>query len=267
MSELFGFIHSIETCGTVDGPGIRFVLFMQGCPMRCQYCHNPDTWAIYPQPTESFERERAEFQNEELSFRNSGKGIKKMTTSQILKQYDGVKEFCKGGITVTGGEPLLQLDFVIELFKTAKEKGIHTCLDTSGIMFDTTHKYDELIKYTDLVLLDIKHINEYEHKKLTGHSNKNILEFAKYLSDNKIPVWIRHVVVPEITFNEKYLRELGHFIKTLKNVEALDVLPYHDMAVKKYESLGIDYPLKNIKPLTKEETLKARDIILEELKN
>lgn len=240
MKELFGNIHSIETCGTVDGPGVRFVVFMQGCPMRCLYCHNPDAWGVNDN--------------------------KQMSVTQILEKYDGVKEFCKGGITVTGGEPLLQTDFVIELFKTAKEQGIHTCLDTSGVMFDGVYKYDELIKYTDLVLLDIKHIDDYEHKKLTGHSNKNILEFAKYLSDKNVPVWIRHVVVPEITFNEKYLRELGRFIKTLKNVEALDVLPYHDMAVKKYESLGIDYPLKNIKPLAKEDTIKARDIILEELK-
>ena len=275
MKELFGNIHSIETCGTVDGPGVRFVVFMQGCPMRCLYCHNPDTWAIYPSPAASFERERVEFLNERSEFRNSGEGIKQFSVAQIIQQYEGVKEFCKGGITVTGGEPLLQIDFVIELFKKAKEKGIHTCLDTSGITFkpltpkgqvSNLSKYDELIKYTDLILLDIKHIDDEEHKKLTGHSNKNILEFAKYLSDNNVPVWIRHVVVPEITYNERYLSELGRFIKTLKNVEALDVLPYHDMAVKKYESLGIDYPLKDIKSLSKEDTIKARDIILKELK-
>lgn len=263
MKELFGNIHSIETCGTVDGPGVRFVVFMQGCPMRCLYCHNPDTWAIYSNPLPLGE---GAVVNEYANCTIAGEGIKQLTVSQILEKYDGVKEFCKGGITVTGGEPLLQTDFVIELFKKAKEKNIHTCLDTSGIMFEDGKKYDELIKYTDLVLLDIKHINDEEHKKLTGHSNKNILEFARYLSDKKVPVWIRHVVVPGITLNEKYLRELGKFLKTLKNVQALDVLPYHDMAVKKYESLGMDYPLKNIKPLSKEDTIKARDIILEELK-
>jgi pyruvate formate lyase activating enzyme len=134
-------------------------------------------------------------------------------------------------------------------------------------MFDACVKYDELIKYTDLVLLDIKHIDDDEHKKLTGHSNKNILSFAQYLSDNNIPVWIRHVVVPEITFSEKYLYDLGKFLKTLKNVQALDVLPYHNMAVKKYEDLGIDYPLKNINQLSKEDTIKARDIILKGLKD
>ena len=242
MTELFGNIHSIESCGTVDGPGIRFVVFLQGCPMRCMYCHNPDTWGISEN--------------------------QKMPVSDILSQYDSVKEFCKGGITVTGGEPLLQIDFVTELFKEAKQKNIHTALDTSGVLFnpEKTENIDELLKYTDLVLLDIKHIDDDEHKKLTGHSNKNILAFAKYLSDQKIPMWIRHVVVPDITFNEKYLVELGKFLKTLKTIKALDVLPYHNMAIPKYESLNIDYPLKETKPLTKEEAIQARNWILSGMK-
>ena len=241
MAEIIGNIHSIESCGTVDGPGIRFVIFMQGCPMRCQYCHNPDTWGI-----------------------NTNK---KKTIKDILTEYESVKEFCKGGITVTGGEPLLQIDFVTELFKQAQSLNIHTALDTSGITFtpENTEKYDKLLKYTNLVLLDIKHIDDEEHKKLTGHSNKNILAFAKYLSDNKIPVWIRHVVVPQITFKEKYLKDLGKFLSTLKNVQALDVLPYHDMAKSKYKALGIDYPLENIAPLTKEEAIIARDFILSQI--
>ena len=160
MSKIFGKIHSIETCGTVDGPGIRFVVFFQGCPMRCLYCHNPDSW--------------------NLSSENL------YTVEEILEQYDGVKEFCKGGITVTGGEPLVQIEFLTELFRQAKEKNIHTALDTSGILFDknNTNKIDELLKYTDLVLLDIKHIDNEEHVKLTKHSNKNVLEFAQYLSEN-----------------------------------------------------------------------------------
>ena len=243
MSEIFGNIHSIETCGTVDGPGVRFVVFLQGCLMRCKYCHNPDTWGV---------------------------GInKKLSVSEILKKYDSVKEFCKGGITVTGGEPLLQIDFVMELFKAAKEKNIHTALDTSGVTFTPNHteKFDELIKYTDLVLLDIKHIDNEEHKKLTGHSNENILEFAKYLSDKQTPVWIRHVVVPEITYNEECLAKLGQFLKTLNNVQALDVLQYHNMARGKYKELGIDYPLEGTEPLTKEQAIKARDIILKSIKN
>ena len=238
MSEIFGNIHSVESCGTVDGPGIRFVVFTQGCPLRCQYCHNPDTWEF--------------------------KDNNKMSVDEILTQYEGVKEFCGGGITVTGGEPMAQIEFVTELFKKAQEKGVHTALDTSGLLFNRNHteKVDELLKYTSLVLLDIKHIDEEEHKKLTGHSNKNILDFAKYLSENNKPMWVRHVVVPGITYNEKYLTQLGEFLAELHNVAALDVLPYHDMAIPKYENLGIEYPLKGVPPLSHDEALKARNIIL-----
>lgn len=240
--KILGNVHSIESCGTVDGPGIRFVVFMQGCPMRCQYCHNPDSWEI-------------------------GVG-QKMSVLDIISRYEGVKEFCKGGITVTGGEPLLQMDFVTELFRVAKEKKIHTALDTSGITFtqENVGKFDTLMQYTDLVLLDIKHIDDEEHKKLTSHSNKNILAFAKYLSDLKKPMWIRHVVVPGITFNQEYLFELGKFLKSLKNITALDVLPYHSMAVSKYKNLGMEYPLESTPQLTKEEALQARNWIVEGFK-
>ena len=242
MSKILGKIHSIETCGTVDGPGIRFVVFTQGCPLRCLYCHNPDSW---------------NYDTDNL-----------MSVEDILVQYEGVKEFCAGGITVTGGEPLVQIDFITELFEQAQEKGIHTALDTSGVLFSTQNidKIDELLKYTSLVMLDIKHIDDDEHKKLTGHSNKAILDFAKYLSDKNIPTWIRHVVVPSITFKEEYLSRLGEFIAGLKNIKALDVLQYHDMAVPKYENLGIDYPLKDIPSLTKEEALEARNIIIQSIK-
>ena len=242
MSNVLGKIHSIETCGTVDGPGIRFVVFFQGCPMRCLYCHNPDSW---------------NFSSEKL-----------YSVEEILEQYEGVKEFCKGGITVTGGEPLVQIDFLTELFRQAKGKNIHTALDTSGILFDknNTNKIDELLKYTDLVLLDIKHIDNEEHIKLTKHSNKNVLEFAQYLSENNIPVWIRHVVVPEITYKEEYLTQLGEFLACLKNIKALDVLPYHDMAKSKYKELGLDYQLENIPQLTKDEAINARNIIIEAIK-
>lgn len=241
-NTILGNIHSIESCGTVDGPGIRFVVFMQGCPMRCKYCHNPDSWSTSINT--------------------------QMSVNEILEKYNGVKEFCKGGITVTGGEPLLQIDFVTELFKICKEKNIHTTLDTSGIIFNrsNTDKIDRLLKYTDLVLLDIKHIDNEEHKKLTGQPNINILDFAKYLSENSTPVWIRHVVVPDITFNEKWLKELGKFLSQLTNIKALDVLPYHDMAIEKYKQLNIEYPLKNISPLTKEQAIQARNLILQSIK-
>ncbi len=237
--KILGNVHSIESCGTVDGPGIRFVVFMQGCPMRCLYCHNPDSWDV---------------------------GIyKQMSAAEIISRYEGVKEFCKGGITVTGGEPLLQIDFVTELFKLAREKKIHMALDTSGITFvpDMIEKFDKLLEYTDLVLLDIKHIDDEQHKILTGHSNKNVLAFARYLSDMNKPMWVRHVVVPNITFKQEYLFELGKFLKGLKNITALDVLPYHSMAISKYKNLGMEYPLENTPQLTKEEALQARSWIVE----
>lgn len=242
MTEILGKIHSIESCGTVDGPGIRFVVFTQGCPLRCQYCHNPDSW---------------EYNTENL-----------MSVDEILFQYNGVKEFCTGGITVTGGEPLVQIEFVTELFKSAQEKGIHTALDTSGLLFvrSNTEKIDELLKYTSLVMLDIKHIDDEEHKKLTKHSNKNILDFAKYLSEKNVPTWIRHVVVPEITYKEEYLVRLGEFLAGLRNIKALDVLPYHDMAVPKYENLGMKYPLEGVPPLTRDEAMNARNIIIKSIK-
>ena len=238
MEQKIARIHSFESFGAVDGPGIRFVIFVQGCPLRCQYCHNPDTWTLDEN--------------------------KKMSVDKIIKKYEGVKEFCKGGITVTGGEPLMQIDFVTELFKEAKKNDIHTALDTSGITFNpnNTEKIDKLLEYTDLVLLDIKHVNDEEHKKLTGHSNKNILAFAQYLSDKKKDIWVRHVVVPNLTFNEKYLRELGKQLRNYTNIKALDVLPYHDMAVSKYESMGLKYSLEGVPALSKDGALQARIWIL-----
>ncbi len=241
-----GYIHSTESFGTVDGPGVRFVVFTQGCPLRCLYCHNPDTWEV-------------------------GKGTK-MTAEEILEKYSETKSYYKeGGLTITGGEPLLQIDFVIELFEKAKAKDIHTCLDTSGITFNKSNKellekFDKLLSFTDLILLDLKHINNEKHLELCKVPNNNILDFARYLSDKQQPVWIRHVVVEGYTFNEKYLYELGLFIGELKNVKALDVLPYHEMGKVKYDKLGIDYPLKDISALSKDDAVKARDIILRGIK-
>lgn len=239
-----GRIHSTESFGTVDGPGVRFVVFFQGCPLRCKYCHNPDTWDF--------------------------SGGKEVTAEELLKEYDSYKEFLKsGGITATGGEPLAQPEFLAEFFRLAKEKGIHTCLDTSAGTFSaaTQQKIDKVLDYTDLVMLDIKHIDNEQHRVLTGAGNSNILAFAEHLRDRKIPLWIRHVVVPGITDNRDELFRLGEFISTLDNMKALDVLPYHDMAKPKYENLGIEYPLGDTPPLTKEEALRARGIIVEGIKS
>ncbi len=240
-----GYIHSTETFGTVDGPGIRFVVFMQGCPMRCLYCHNPDTWEV---------------------------GIGTETTAEeLLSRYRKNRSFYKsGGITVTGGEPLLQIDFVTELFMKAKAENIHTCIDTSGITFNQNENYLEklelLLKYTDLVMLDIKHIDNEKHKYLTGHENKNILDFAKFLETKNIPVWVRHIIIEGITDNPDDLIHLGEFIGKLSNLNALDVLPYHTMGVHKYKELGIPYPLENVPSLPLQDAVKAKRYIFEGIK-
>ena len=239
-----GRIHSTESFGTVDGPGVRFVVFFQGCPLRCKYCHNPDTWDF--------------------------SGGREVTAEELMKEYDSYKEFLKsGGITATGGEPLAQPEFLAELFALAKSKGVHTCLDTSAGVYDPAHheKIDEALKYTDLVMLDIKHIDNEEHKRLTGKGNRNILAFAEHIRELGIPVWIRHVVVPGITDKYEELFALGEFLSTLSNIKALDVLPYHDMAKPKYAELGLDYPLGDTPPLTKEEVIRARDIIMDGIKS
>lgn len=233
-----GFIHSFESFGTVDGPGIRFVVFMQGCPLRCQYCHNPDTWKI---------------------------GGEEYEPSQIVQRVLRYKNYFKngGGVTISGGEPLLQIDFLIELFTLFKQEGVHTALDTSGVCFSLEKQelFDKLLSVTDLVLLDIKHIDKEKHKKLTGKSNENVLAFARYLSEKNIPVWIRHVLVPTITDNDDDLQSLKGFIDELKNVEKVEVLPYHTLGKVKYENLGISYPLEGVCPPTKERIENAKTIL------
>ncbi|MGN0373728.1 MAG: pyruvate formate-lyase-activating protein [Enterocloster sp.] len=239
---MVGRVHSIESFGTVDGPGIRMVIFLSGCPMRCLYCHNPDTW--------------------------DPKGGTPMTAEELLEQFENARHFYKrGGITVSGGEPLVQIGFVTELFEKAKMRGIHTCLDTSGITFQpdsegTKALFDRLMTVTDLVMLDIKHIDPEEHIKLCAQPQAPVVAFASYLERKKIPVWIRHVVVPGITDNEDYLFKLGQHLGTLSNIRALDVLPYHDMGKTKYHSLGIPYALEEVKPLSKERAAEARSVIL-----
>lgn len=236
-----GYIHSLESFGTVDGPGIRYVVFFQGCPMRCQYCHNPDTWKI-------------------------GTGTL-MSSDVIIEKFERNRSFYRtGGITATGGEPLLQLDFLIDLFTRAKEKNIHTCLDTSGIVYDKENaelntKFEKLFAVTDLVMLDIKHIDNEAHEQLTGHPKRSVSEFAAALNHARVPVWIRHVVVPGITDGEQELKGLGSYMKTLSNIEGLEVLPYHAMGKVKYESLGIDYPLRDTPQLSKEKAAEAKAVI------
>lgn len=240
---MVGNIHSLESCGTVDGPGIRYVVFTQGCPLRCKYCHNPDTWECKP--------------------------AMQKTVDDIIHEYQSIKAFLKnGGITVTGGEPLMQIDFVTELFERCKELDIHTCLDTSGILYSQDNnafmdKLERLMKVTDLVMLDIKQIDPAKHKELTGQDNKNILAFAAYLNQKQIPVWIRHVAVPTVTLIDQDLFDLGYFLGNFTNIKALDVLPYHTMAIPKYVNIGIKYPLEGIPSATKDEAKVARDRILQ----
>ena len=195
-----------------------------------------------------------------------------MSADEVIREYKKNEMFYKnGGLTVTGGEPLLQIDFLIELFKIAKKEGIHTCIDTSGITYDESDeeyisKLNELMLYTDLVMLDLKHINTERHKELTGHSNERVLAFAKYLERKNIPTWIRHVVVEGYTDDENDLFALGEFIGTLKNVKALDVLPYHTLGAAKYKEMGIKYRLEGIPALSKTAAALAKAKILEGIK-
>ena len=241
-----GRIHSLESFGTVDGPGVRYVVFFQGCPMRCAYCHNPDTWEL-----------------------NAGE---LMDSDYIIEQFERNRSFyTTGGITATGGEPLMQIDFLTELFTKAKAKDIHTCLDSSGIAFNPNNpelmaKFDKLIKVTDLVMLDIKHIDPEKHFDLTKQHNDNILAFAQYLSDNGVDIWIRHVVVPGLTDDDVYLEKLGYFIGGLKTLKALDVLPYHTMGAVKYEKLGIEYRLKDVPAMSQKTALEKKEVILKGIK-
>ena len=234
-----GHIHSLETFGTVDGPGIRFVLFMQGCLLKCQYCHNPDTWAL--------------------------DGGKTMTLEEVLSEIEPYLNYYKssgGGLTVSGGEPTLQAGFVASLFQEVKKRwNLHTTLDSNG--FNDMNRIEELIDATDLVLLDLKHINDEKHKVLTGKSNERMLETARWLSDHGKKMWIRHVFVPGIHDDEEDLRNLGRFIGTLNGVEKFEILPYHQMGIYKWELLGKEYPLEGVPSPTQEEVDRAYRLIEE----
>lgn len=236
-----GYVNSVESFGSVDGPGVRFVFFMQGCSMRCKYCHNPETWEC--------------------------RGGQEMTAEEGIRQALRYKNYWgdKGGITVSGGEALLQIDFVTELFTLAKENGINTALDTSANPFTREEpffsKFKKLMDVTDLFILDIKEMDEDRHKKLTGFTNKNILDFANFISENDKHMWIRKVLVPGVTDQEDDLIALRDFVKSLKNVDRFEVLPYHTLGLAKWKKLGIPYSLDGVNPPTKEELARANELL------
>lgn len=223
---VIGKIHSIETMGLVDGPGIRFVIFMQGCKIRCSYCHNPDTWAM--------------------------SGGEEYTPEQLfakIKRYKAYFQASGGGVTFSGGEPLLQPEFLIEVLKLCKEAGIHTTIDTAGV---GVGQYEEILKYTDLVLFDVKHIDKDKYKDLVGLEMNESTKFLEVLQKTGTKMWVRHVVVPGITDDREHLIALKKFIDTLKNVEKVELLPYHVLGSNKYEVMGIKYKLEGLEPMDKD---------------
>ncbi|AOX43747.1 pyruvate formate lyase activating enzyme [Spiroplasma sp. NBRC 100390] len=231
MSQVIGYYSSYESFGAVDGPGLRLVYFLQGCPLRCKYCHNPETQVV----------------NKE----------KPITVAEIIDHYEKSKEFYRqGGITISGGEPLMQIDFIIALFTELKKRGIHTCVDTSVVTFSENplllQKWGELVKVCDLFICDIKEINSARHKELTGLGNENILKGIKWLDEQGANLWIRHVLVPGYTDTKENLTGIGHFIKDLKHMEKFEILPYHNMMVPKYDNMNRKFELPEVVPPTRE---------------
>ncbi|SKA75021.1 pyruvate formate lyase activating enzyme [Clostridium sp. USBA 49] len=234
---LKGKVHSIESMGLVDGPGVRTVVFLQGCKLRCAYCHNPDTWNL--------------------------DGGTEITSEELLKKimrYRPYFERSGGGVTFSGGEPLLQPEFLLEMLKLCKEQGINTAIDTAGYGFG---EYDEILKYTDLVLLDIKHIDDNGYRKLTGSSKSGFDKFLESLNKTNVKVWVRHVVVPGITDSEEHIEKLKEIIKSINNVEKIELLPYHTLGVEKYKKLGIKYRLENVEPMDKEKVKELEKILID----
>lgn len=234
---MLGRIHSTDSFGTVDGPGIRFVVFTQGCVMRCRYCHNRDTWSM--------------------------KEGEMVTVDDLMKKITAVKHFLTGGITVSGGQPTLQPEFVSELFKACRKEGIHTCLDTNGYVKGISPAVADLIDSTDLVLLDIKHMDNDLHQKLTYTKNDRVLHFAKYLQEINKPTWIRYVVVDGYTTKEEYAVQLAEFVKDMENVEKVELLPYHSLGKHKWDVLKDEYELVDVKPPSDELMKRLQNIFLE----
>ncbi|WP_054950623.1 pyruvate formate-lyase-activating protein [Numidum massiliense] len=229
-------IHSVESCGTVDGPGIRFVIFLQGCSLRCHYCHNPDTWNV--------------------------RGGHVVDAGELIKEMEGYLPYMKassGGVTLSGGEPLLQPDFVLDFFRRCKQLGVHTALDTNG--FAQPKNIADILQVTDLVLLDIKHIDEAKHRELTAQTNRHTLAFARQLDELGVPVWIRHVLVPDYTTDEADLARLGEFIGSLSNVQKVEVLPYHKMGEYKWKELGLENVLVDTMPPSEEQVARAYELL------
>lgn len=247
MEPIIGRIHSLETFGLVDGPGVRYVIFLQGCRMRCKYCHNPETWSM-----------------ELAQEANAAEVTAQAAFDKAYRYHNYWKN--NGGITVSGGEPLLQMDFVTQLFSLAKEKNIHTTLDTSGNPFrsdpEWLQRFDALMEVTDLFMLDLKEIEDEKHLALTGQTNENILAMARYLSDHGKEMWIRHVLVPGLTDDAEGLRKMRAFLDTLSTVSRVEVLPYHTLGLFKWEKLGIAYPLEGVKPPSEDEVKLAEEILI-----
>jgi len=234
--NITGKLHSFESCGTVDGPGLRFVIFMQGCPLRCKYCHNPDTWKV---SDAKYER----------------------TVDFVVGEIQKYKHFfmSEGGITITGGEPFVQPDFIEAVFEACQEEEIHTAVDTAGYIFNDRVK--QILEKVDLVLLDIKSMDPVKYKELTGVELENTLEFAKYLASINKPVWVRHVLVPGITDNDEDLKKLADFCIGLGNVDLVEILPFHKLGEHKWEEMGLKYQLEDVQPPSKERVENAKDIL------
>ena len=228
-NEIIGRIHSLESFGTLDGPGIRFIAFMQGCPMRCEFCHNPDTWDAHA---------KAQYE---------------WTPEQLLQEVLKYRNFIrKGGVTVSGGEPLMQPRFVREFLRLCKEEGLHTAIDTSGAIY--TDEALSVMDYCDLVLLDIKTADDTLHKSYTGISRNNNRKWFDHLKEIGKPIWVRHVLVPGRTADDEHVKGVAQFLSGYKDIiERIDLLPYHTMGAYKYKELGISYPLEGVPPLAQED--------------